>query len=69
MAQTRFIPEQLTLEGMGEEILHHHGVPMGMLPWRRTIFKAHGGEFEYNTTVFCEDFDSVLWAAGKQILD
>jgi glycosyltransferase involved in cell wall biosynthesis len=63
-----FIPSRLTPEGMGEELLYHWGPPVHQLTWRRTAFKAHGGEFEYDPNVFCEDYDSALWAAGHRAL-
>ena len=68
VAAGAFIPSRLTPEGMGEELLYHWGPPVHQLTWRRTAFKAHGGEFEYDPDVFCEDYDSALWAAGHNAL-
>ena len=68
VADAKFIPSQLTPQGMGEELLYHWSPPVHQMTWRRELYKAHGGEFEYDTTVFCEDYDSALWAAGQQIL-
>jgi hypothetical protein len=68
VAHGTFIPSRLTTEGMGEELLYHWGPPVHQLTWRRTTFKAHGGEFEYDPDVFCEDYDSALWAAGHRAL-
>lgn len=68
VAVSEFIPAQLTPEGMGAELLYHWGNPVQQLTLRREIFKAHGGSFEYDPTVFCEDYDLALWAAGHQRL-
>ena len=68
VAHGAFIPCRLTPEGMGEELLYHWGPPVHQMTWRRTAFKAHGGEYEFDPNVFCEDYDSALWAAGRQAL-
>jgi hypothetical protein len=38
------------------------------MTWRRSAYQAHGGEYAYDPTVFCEDYDSALWAAGRRVL-
>ena len=63
-----FLPSRLTAEGMGEELLYHWGPPVHQMTWRRTMFKAHGGGFEFDATVFCEDYDVALWLAGHRAL-
>jgi glycosyltransferase involved in cell wall biosynthesis len=68
VAASKFLPERLTPAGMGEELLYHWGNPVHQLTWRREIFAVHGGEFAYDPTVFCEDYDSAVWAAGKGFL-
>ena len=39
--------------------------PMNLQFWRKTAFKAHGGDFEFDENVFCEDLDFALWAVSR----
>jgi glycosyltransferase involved in cell wall biosynthesis len=39
--------------------------PMNLQFWRRSSFKAHGGEFEFDENIFCEDLNFALWAISK----
>ncbi len=64
----RLDPERLTQDGMAEELLYHWDVPANLLSWRRHTFKIHGGEFAFDPTVFCEDFDSAWWALRNKSL-
>lgn len=68
VAAAPFVPARLTPEGMGAELLYHWAPPVHQMTWRRSAYKVHGGDYQYDTTVFCEDYDSALWAAGRQIL-
>jgi glycosyltransferase involved in cell wall biosynthesis len=63
-AASRFVPLQLTTEGLLTECLYHWGPPAHQMTWRRTFFKSHGGRFAYDPTVFCEDLDAALTAAS-----
>lgn len=63
-----FIPTQLVPEQMSEELFFHWGPPVHQMTWRRNTYRQHGGEFAYDPTVFCEDYDSALWAAARRIL-
>lgn len=68
VAAAPFEPSRLTPEGMGAELLYHWAPPVHQMTWRRSAYKVHGGDYQYDPTVFCEDFDSALWAAGRQIM-
>ncbi|MDB6070691.1 MAG: glycosyl transferase [Verrucomicrobiales bacterium] len=68
VAAAPFVPARLTPEGMGEELLYHWAPPVHQMTWRRSAYKVHGGDYQYDTTVFCEDYDSALWAAGRKIM-
>lgn len=46
-------------------ILQNWVEPMNLQFWRRTAFKLHGGEFEFDGSVFCEDLNFALWALAK----
>ena len=63
VAAAYFDPARLTSSLLPEELLYFWDVPLHQLSLRRRIFKIHGGEFEYDPTVFCEDVDTVWWAA------
>jgi hypothetical protein len=68
LAEGRINPARLSPEHMAEELLYHWDASASLLSWRRRFFKAHGGEFEYDVTVFCEDFDSAWQAMSKKAL-
>ena len=40
--------------------------PMNLQIWRRAAFKNHGGNFEFNESIFCEDLDFALWALSEK---
>ena len=60
--------EQLVTGSMSEELLFHWGPPIHQMTWRRETYQHHGGSFAYESTVFCEDYDSALWAAAHDTL-
>ena len=62
------IPAQLLPETMKKELLYHWSPPVHQMTWRRRLFQQHGGPFAYDPTVFCEDYDSALWAASQNVL-
>jgi glycosyltransferase involved in cell wall biosynthesis len=61
-------PSRLTPSTMAEEVLYSWDTPANLLSWRRRAFKAFGGGLEYDSTVFCEDYDSVWWALSRRSL-
>lgn len=64
-----YVPAQLQKpEGIAAELLYHWGPPAHQMTWRRSAYQVHGGEYAYDPTVFCEDYDSALWAAGRRVL-
>ncbi len=64
-----YVPAQLQKpEGIAAELLYHWGPPAHQMTWRRSAYQAHGGDYAYDPTVFCEDYDSALWAAGRRVL-
>lgn len=58
----------LTGPHLAEELLYNWQEPANLLSWRRRVFKIHGGSFEYDPTIFCEDFDFALWAMSSNAL-
>lgn len=61
-------PSRLTSADMAEELFYQWQEPANLLSWRRRAFRVHGGQFEYDSTVFCEDFDFAWWALGRGAL-
>jgi FkbM family methyltransferase len=53
---------------IAEELLYNWSTPANLLSWRRSAFKSHGGEFEFDSTVFGEDFEFAWWAMSRQAL-
>jgi glycosyltransferase involved in cell wall biosynthesis len=49
-------------EKVKEEVISKWSPPMNLQFWRKTAFKVHGGEFEFNKELFAEDLDFALWA-------
>ncbi len=68
MAASVMDPERFGPGEIAEELLRHWGAPANLLSWRRWAFKAHGGEFEYDSRVFCEDLDFAWWAMSRDAL-
>ncbi len=64
VAAAHFDPARLTRDLLPEELLYLWDVPLHQLSIRRGFYKSHGGDFEYDPTVFCEDVDSV-WQAAR----
>jgi glycosyltransferase involved in cell wall biosynthesis len=40
--------------------------PLNVQCWKRDFFKVHGGEFEFEPSVFCEDLPAALRAGSKE---
>ncbi len=51
-----------------EELLYHWEPPANLHSWRSRAFRSHGGDFEFDPTVFCEDLDAAWWALSRQKL-
>ena len=68
MAVSSIDPARLGPENIAEELLYHWGEPGNLLSFRSWAFKGRGGEFEYDSTVFCEDLDFAWWAMSRQAL-
>lgn len=66
LAVSKMNPARLIPEHIAEELLYHWDVPANLHSWRRTAFKIHGGDFEFDPTVFCEDFDGAWWSMARQ---
>ena len=56
---------RLNSSDIAEELFYHWQEPANLIAWRRSVFLKHGGEFEFDSTVFCEDLDFAIWALGK----
>jgi FkbM family methyltransferase len=65
MAVSGIDTAKLGSSDIAHELLYHWREPANLLSWRRSAFKIHGGEFEYDPTVFCEDLDFAWWAMSK----
>jgi glycosyltransferase involved in cell wall biosynthesis len=61
-------PARLTPSLVAEELLYHWDMPANLHSWRSRAFRSRGGEFEFDTTVFCEDLDAAWWAMSRQVL-
>ncbi len=57
---------RLASHDIAEELFYYWQEPANLIAWRRAAFLVHGGEFEYDSTVFCEDLDFAMWALGKR---
>jgi hypothetical protein len=55
-------PENLNQCNIRNTVLNKWCEPMNLQFWRRSAFKSHGGEFEFNEKVFCEDLNFAMWA-------
>lgn len=55
----------LNTSNITNTVLNHWIEPMNLQFWRRSSFKAHGGEFEFDENIFCEDLNFALWAISK----
>jgi len=58
-------PCELAPNNIRKTILHRWVEPMNLQFWRRSAFKSHGGEFEFDGSIFCEDLNFALWALSK----
>jgi len=67
-AASNIDPARLAPSSAPEELLYFWGPPANMHSWRKRAFKSHGGEFEFDSTVFCEDLDGALWAMSRKAL-
>ncbi len=57
---------RLSSDDIAEELFYYWQEPANLIAWRKAAFLVHGGEFEYDSTVFCEDLDFAIWALGKR---
>ena len=57
--------EKLHPATMALELLYNWDYIPALQTWRREAYKIHGGEFEYDETVFCEDYDAAWWVMSK----
>jgi len=55
----------LNPQNISNTVLQKWVEPMNLQFWRRSAFKAHGGEFIFDGTVFCEDLNFALWAVAR----
>jgi len=55
----------LNPQNISNTVLQKWVEPMNLQFWRRGAFKAHGGEFEFDGSIFCEDLNFALWALSK----
>jgi glycosyltransferase involved in cell wall biosynthesis len=59
-------PDSLSAKKILNTIILHWCEPMNLQFWKRSAFKIHGGEFEFDGSVFCEDLDFATWALSKK---
>jgi len=55
----------LNTSNISNTVLNHWIEPMNLQFWRRSSFKLHGGEFEFDENIFCEDLNFALWAISN----
>jgi glycosyltransferase involved in cell wall biosynthesis len=59
-------PEKMQPATLALELIYNWDCNIPSLQtWRREAYKIHGGEFEYDETVFCEDYDAAWWVMAK----
>ncbi len=68
MSTSMLSPDRLTPALMAEELLYNWDMPANLLSMRRRACKIHGGQFIYDPTIFCEDFELAWWATGRHAL-
>jgi len=58
-----FLPVDFSGDKIAQTFALKWNPPLNLQSWRRNFFKVHGGEFEFDSSVFCEDLPYAL-AAG-----
>jgi glycosyltransferase involved in cell wall biosynthesis len=66
MAVSSIDAAKLDSTDMAKELLFNWGAPANLISWRRSAFKIHGGEYEFDANVFCEDLDFAWWAMSRE---
>jgi glycosyltransferase involved in cell wall biosynthesis len=56
---------ELSQENITSTVLNKWEYPMNLQFWRRDAFRAHGGEFEFNESIYCEDLNFATWALSR----
>ena len=65
LASSGLTHQDLNPSNIRNTVLNNWIEPMNLQFWRRSSFKSHGGEFEFDGTVFCEDLNFAIWALSK----
>jgi len=65
IASSGLTPNSLVKKNIFNTVLNQWIEPMNLQFWRRSCFKSHGGEFEFDGTIFCEDLNFAIWALSK----
>jgi len=58
-------PDSLDSANIQKTVICKWAEPMNLQFWRRGAFKTHGGDFEFDGNVFCEDLQFALWALSE----
>lgn len=62
---SKISPGSLNAFNIKTTVLQKWIEPMNLQFWRNTAFKSHGGEFEFNNQIYCEDLNFALWALAQ----
>jgi alpha-1,3-rhamnosyltransferase len=57
--------DDLNEHNIRDTVLNKWIEPMNLQFWRRSAFKCHGGEFEFDRSVYCEDLNFAMWALSR----
>jgi glycosyltransferase involved in cell wall biosynthesis len=56
---------KLNSKHIAKELIHKWSEPVNLQFWRKSAFKSHGGDYEFDPSLYSEDLDFALWAMSK----
>jgi glycosyltransferase involved in cell wall biosynthesis len=63
--ENNILYDDFSAEKVAKTLALKWNYPLNIQCWKKDFFKVHGGSFDFEPNVFCEDLPAALWAGSR----